>query len=219
MGRLSPWSISDRTRSAWWCTSGSRVRLRHSSTKRHCVASVAKYRQRACCRPMRLSKPWPRSNGTGRCALPWARSRFWRSPRPLAVTPRMAGLSSSLPSAPLGADIDVLSGAREAELTALGVMSGVHQPDGVVGDLGGGSLELIDIHGTRARRGLTRPLGGLALADISAKSLKKADKFVKKTLGALPVLRDCEDRTFTRSVVRGARWRGCTCGRPDIRCT
>ena len=102
------------------------------------------------------------------------------------------------------ADIDVLSGAREAELTALGVMSGVHQPNGVVGDLGGGSLELIDIHGTRARRGLTRPLGGLALADISAKSLKKADKFVKKTLGALPVLRDCEDRTF---YAVGGTWR------------
>ena len=77
----------------------------------------------------------------------------------------------------------MLSGGREAELTALGVISGVHQADGVVGDLGGGSLELVDVHGTRARRGLTRPLGGLALADISAKSLKKAEKFVKKTLG------------------------------------
>ena len=73
-------------------------------------------------------------------------------------------------------------------MTALGVISGVHQADGVVGDLGGGSLELVDVHGTRARRGLTRPLGGLALADISAKSLKKAEKFVKKTLGALPLL-------------------------------
>src|SRR5580658_4605118 len=41
--------------------------------------------------------------------------------------------------------IDVLSGAREAELTALGVISGVHRADGVVGDLGGGSLELVDI--------------------------------------------------------------------------
>src|SRR5208282_1338235 len=51
--------------------------------------------------------------------------------------------------------IDVLSGTREAELTALGVISGVHHADGVVGDLGGGSLELIDVHGTRARRGLT----------------------------------------------------------------
>ena len=83
----------------------------------------------------------------------------------------------------IGTEIDVLSGAREAELTALGVISGVHRADGVVGDLGGGSLELVDVRGTRAGRGVTRPLGGLALADISAKSLKKAEKFVKKTLG------------------------------------
>jgi exopolyphosphatase / guanosine-5'-triphosphate,3'-diphosphate pyrophosphatase len=101
-------------------------------------------------------------------------------------------------------EIDVLSGAREAELTALGVISGVHQGDGVVGDLGGGSLELVDVHGTRARHGLTRPLGGLALADISTKSLKKAEKFVKKTLGALPVLKGCEDRTF---YAVGGTWR------------
>jgi exopolyphosphatase / guanosine-5'-triphosphate,3'-diphosphate pyrophosphatase len=74
----------------------------------------------------------------------------------------------------IGARIDVLSGAREAELTALGVISGVHRADGIVGDLGGGSLELVDVRGARARHGLTRPLGGLARADISAKSVKKA---------------------------------------------
>ena len=47
----------------------------------------------------------------------------------------------------------MLSGAREAELTALGVISGVHQPNGVVGDLGGGSLELVDVrrHACAAR--------------------------------------------------------------------
>ena len=104
----------------------------------------------------------------------------------------------------IGAEIDVLSGAREAELTALGVISGVHRADGVVGDLGGGSLELVDVRGTRARHGLTRPLGGLALADISAKSLKKAEKFVKKTLAALPVLKACEDRSF---YAVGGTWR------------
>src|SRR6202453_3209567 len=102
------------------------------------------------------------------------------------------------------ADIDVLSGAREAELTALGVISGVHQPDGVVGDLGGGSLELVDVHGTRARHGLTRPLGGLALADISSKSIKKAEKFVKKSLNGLAVLKACEGRTF---YAVGGTWR------------
>jgi exopolyphosphatase / guanosine-5'-triphosphate,3'-diphosphate pyrophosphatase len=104
----------------------------------------------------------------------------------------------------LRADIDVLSGAREAELTALGVISGVHRGDGVVGDLGGGSLELVDVQGTRARHGLTRPLGGLALADISAKSLKKAEKFVKKTLTGLPMLKACENRNF---YAVGGTWR------------
>jgi exopolyphosphatase / guanosine-5'-triphosphate,3'-diphosphate pyrophosphatase len=104
----------------------------------------------------------------------------------------------------IGAEIDVLSGGREAELTALGVISGIHRADGVVGDLGGGSLELVDVHGTRARHGLTRPLGGLALADISAKSLKKAEKFVKKNLAALPVLKGCESRSF---YAVGGTWR------------
>ena len=104
----------------------------------------------------------------------------------------------------IGADIDVLSGGREAELTALGVISGVHRADGVVGDLGGGSLELVDVRGTRARRGVTRPLGGLALADISAKSVKKAEKFVKKTLNGLPMLKACEDRSF---YAVGGTWR------------
>ena len=104
----------------------------------------------------------------------------------------------------IGAEIDVLSGAREAELTALGVISGVHRADGVVGDLGGGSLELVDVQGGRARHGLTRPLGGLALADVSAKSIKKAEKFVKKTLSALPVLKGCKDRSF---YAVGGTWR------------
>jgi exopolyphosphatase/guanosine-5'-triphosphate,3'-diphosphate pyrophosphatase len=101
-------------------------------------------------------------------------------------------------------DIDVLSGSREAELTALGVISGVHRADGIVGDLGGGSLELVDVRGARVRHGLTRPLGGLALADISAKSLKKAEKFVKRTLGHLPMLKACEDRSF---YAVGGTWR------------
>src|SRR6204780_280422 len=104
----------------------------------------------------------------------------------------------------LKTEIDVLSGSREAEMTALGVISGVHRADGVVGDLGGGSLELVDIRGTRARHGLTRPLGGLALADISAKSLKKAEKFVKKTLTGLPMLKACENRSF---YAVGGTWR------------
>src|SRR5262249_56679264 len=59
------------------------------------------------------------------------------------------------------ARIDLLSGAREAKLTGLGVVSGFHEPDGLVGDLGGGSLELTEIDGTFLGSGVTLPLGGL----------------------------------------------------------
>jgi exopolyphosphatase/guanosine-5'-triphosphate,3'-diphosphate pyrophosphatase len=104
----------------------------------------------------------------------------------------------------IGVDIEVLSGAQEAELTALGVISGVHRADGVIGDLGGGSLELVDVRGTQARNGLTRPLGGLALADISARSVKKAEKFVRKSLDGLPLLKACADRDF---YAVGGTWR------------
>ena len=45
----------------------------------------------------------------------------------------------------LGAHIDVLSGKEEARYAAMGVMAGITDADGLVGDLGGGSLELIDI--------------------------------------------------------------------------
>ena len=45
----------------------------------------------------------------------------------------------------LGTRIQILSGQREAELAANGIMMGFRSPDGVAGDLGGGSLELIDV--------------------------------------------------------------------------
>ncbi len=100
--------------------------------------------------------------------------------------------------------IDVISGAREAKLTALGVVSGFHQPDGIVGDLGGGSLELADVNGTRIGTGVTLPLGGLALLDSSSKSIKRAEKIVKNALGKVPLLKEAKDRTF---YAVGGTWR------------
>ena len=41
------------------------------------------------------------------------------------------------------APIRVLSGREEARLSAMGVLSGVPQAHGIMGDLGGGSLELV----------------------------------------------------------------------------
>jgi exopolyphosphatase / guanosine-5'-triphosphate,3'-diphosphate pyrophosphatase len=100
--------------------------------------------------------------------------------------------------------ITILSGKREANLTALGVISGMHKPDGIVGDLGGGSLELVDVHGARVRSGLTLPLGGLALQDIAGKSLKRAEKIVEEVLEDLDMLEEGEGRTF---YAVGGTWR------------
>jgi exopolyphosphatase/guanosine-5'-triphosphate,3'-diphosphate pyrophosphatase len=100
--------------------------------------------------------------------------------------------------------ITILSGRREAHLTALGVVSGIHKPDGIVGDLGGGSLELVDVHVKRVRGGVTLPLCGLAFLDISGKSLKKAEKYVEEVFEDLDMLHDGEDRTF---YAVGGTWR------------
>jgi exopolyphosphatase/guanosine-5'-triphosphate,3'-diphosphate pyrophosphatase len=100
--------------------------------------------------------------------------------------------------------IDVISGQREAELTALGVVSGFHRPDGIVGDLGGGSLELVDVHGSRAKPGITLPFGGLALQDRAGRSIKRAEKIVKAGLAKLPLLKNGEGRSF---YAIGGTWR------------
>jgi exopolyphosphatase/guanosine-5'-triphosphate,3'-diphosphate pyrophosphatase len=100
--------------------------------------------------------------------------------------------------------IDVISGRREAHLTALGVQSGFHKPDGIVGDLGGGSLELIDVKGARIKHGATLPLGGLALQDRAGKSIKKADKLVKQALSKVPQIKAGKGRAF---YAVGGTWR------------
>ena len=102
------------------------------------------------------------------------------------------------------AKIDVISGQREAELTALGVVSGFHKPDGIVGDLGGGSLELVEVHNSRLRPGVTLPLGGLALDDRSGHSVKKAEKLVKDALDSAKLLQNGEGRNF---YAVGGTWR------------
>src|SRR6201746_375933 len=103
-----------------------------------------------------------------------------------------------------GTKIEILSGPREAKLSALGVVSGVHNPDGIVGDLGGGSLELIDVHGSRVRTGVPLPLGSLALQDLADKSLKRAERIVRTELADVTQLKAGRGRTFYAG---GGAWR------------
>ncbi|HLW92810.1 MAG TPA: exopolyphosphatase [Roseiarcus sp.] len=104
----------------------------------------------------------------------------------------------------VGCSIELLSGQREAQLSALGVISSIHEADGVVGDLGGGSLELIGVKHGNVGRGVTLPLGGLSLMDASERSPKKAAKIVRDALGKAKPLENLTGRTF---YAVGGTWR------------
>lgn len=104
----------------------------------------------------------------------------------------------------LGQEIQVLSGEEEAKYSALGVISGFHDVDGIAGDLGGGSLELIDIKGHEFGRGITLPLGGLRLSESSGNSLAKARTFARKQVNTARFLEKGEGRTF---YAVGGTWR------------
>ena len=104
----------------------------------------------------------------------------------------------------VGHEPQLLSGKREAELSGLGVISSLHNPDGVVGDLGGGSLELITVHGSRLGKGTTLPLGGLSLMDASGKSMRQAAKIVRGAIVDAAPLKDMRGRTF---YAVGGTWR------------
>ena len=106
--------------------------------------------------------------------------------------------------AALGANIDVLSGKEEARYAALGVIAGVPDADGIAGDLGGGSLELIDIAQGKSGDGITLPIGPLRLIDMSGGSIAKARKIVDKYLSTAQVLEKLKGRTF---YAVGGTWR------------
>ena len=104
----------------------------------------------------------------------------------------------------LGCNIDVLTGKEEARYAALGVMAGIPEADGIAGDLGGGSLELVDIRDGRIQDGITLPIGPLRLIDMSGGSIAKAREIVDGYLGKAPILEKLKGRTF---YAVGGTWR------------
>src|SRR5579859_4098984 len=62
-----------------------------------------------------------------------------------------------------GFQLQILSGEEEARYSALGVVAGAPDANGLVGDLGGASLELTRLDRGQPRQGLTLPLGPFAV--------------------------------------------------------
>jgi len=61
--------------------------------------------------------------------------------------------------------VKVLAGSEEGRLSAYGVLAGIPEANGVVGDLGGGSVELVPVAGGQVGAAATLPIGPLRLAE------------------------------------------------------
>lgn len=78
----------------------------------------------------------------------------------------------------LGLDPRLLSGDEEARYAALGVIGAFPKAQGLVADLGGGSLELVELAGGECGEGVSLPLGTLRLAPMRA----KGDEVLRKNV-------------------------------------
>ena len=104
----------------------------------------------------------------------------------------------------IGAKIEVLSGEKEARLAAQGIMMGFIDADGIAGDLGGGSLELIDLTQDHLNEATTLPLGGLRLIDTTGNRIERAIEVIDGALASLSWLKNGTGRTF---YAVGGTWR------------
>ena len=100
--------------------------------------------------------------------------------------------------------VKVLSGADEARLSAFGLLANVPAADGLFGDLGGGSLELVWLSKGKIKKSASLMLGHLVLAERSDGSRKRADSLIDRELEAVTWLRRLKGRTL---YVTGGAWR------------
>jgi exopolyphosphatase / guanosine-5'-triphosphate,3'-diphosphate pyrophosphatase len=89
-----------------------------------------------------------------------------------------------------GVSIQVLSGAEEAGYSADGVLCGIPEADGILADIGGGSLELVRLeHGTTGPSA-TLGLGVIRLSERSGAELARARTIAEGDLATVPWLDD-----------------------------
>jgi exopolyphosphatase/guanosine-5'-triphosphate,3'-diphosphate pyrophosphatase len=81
-----------------------------------------------------------------------------------------------------GLTVRVLTGEEEAHYAAMGVIAGEPDAEGVVGDLGGSSLELIRLVGQSPNDGATLPLGPFALGAPRALDVGRTRRLIDAAL-------------------------------------
>lgn len=98
--------------------------------------------------------------------------------------------------AAFGVDVEILSGAEESKLAALGLLNGNPGADGLLADLGGGSLDLVELNRGRFGDTATLPLGHLRLPEAAEGDRARAARLVERHLSAEPWLARIKGRTL-----------------------
>ena len=110
------------------------------------------------------------------------------------------GLRARMP----GAAIRILSGEEEATLSAAGMLCGIPEADGILADIGGGSLELVRLDAAGVRHAATLRLGVIRLSERAENDLARARAIAEDDLAALPWLQEGADRDL---YLVGGAWR------------
>ena len=84
-----------------------------------------------------------------------------------------------------GVRIRILSGEEEAALSAEGVLCGIPAADGILADVGGGSLELVRLDHGRAGEAATLRLGVIRLAERARSDIVRARGIVDSDLAGV----------------------------------
>jgi exopolyphosphatase/guanosine-5'-triphosphate,3'-diphosphate pyrophosphatase len=96
----------------------------------------------------------------------------------------VASLQARMPGVP----IRILSGKEEAGYSAAGVLCGIPNAEGILLDIGGGSLEAVRLISGRAVQSETMRLGVIRLADRAAGDLTRARIIVEEDTARVPWL-------------------------------
>ena len=86
--------------------------------------------------------------------------------------------------------ISVLSGEQEATLSAEGVLCGIPAANGILADLGGGSLELVELNNGRVGKAATLPVGVIRLAERAGDNIARARSIMSEALETVPFVGD-----------------------------
>src|SRR5437764_1502811 len=105
-----------------------------------------------------------------------------------------------------GVPVRIINGREEARLSAAGILAGIPDADGVVGDLGGGSVELVRVDANKTPAigaGVSLPLGPLRFVEFSD-NRKAVIEQIERIIATAPLLRECVGKAL---YLVGGAWR------------